>query len=58
MYNKLKEQGNELDDVYNEIEGHCSYDAELWDLSSDEDGSSHQSYCNSMHEFLVELSKK
>jgi hypothetical protein len=57
MYNELKKDGNDLDDIYCEIEDHCSYDAELWDLSSDVDGGVHQSYCNSMREYITSLSK-
>ena len=30
MYNELKKSGSDLDDIYCEIEDHCSYDAELW----------------------------
>ena len=57
IYNELKKDGKDLDDIYNEIEDHCSYDAELWDLSADIDGGVHQSYCNSMYDFITSLSK-
>ena len=57
MYNELKKSGSDLDDIYCEIEDHCSYDAELWDLSADIDGGVLQSYCNSMFDFITSLSK-
>ena len=30
MYNELKKGGNDLDDIYCEIEDHCSYDAKIY----------------------------
>ena len=57
MYLKLSKEGKNLDEIYNEIEDHCSFDSELWDLSEDE-GDIHEAYCNAMYSFLEELNKE
>lgn len=55
MWNNLTAEGKTLDDVYDDIEEHCSADPELWDLSQDMEGEVHQKYCNDMYDFLQEL---
>ena len=56
MYNELKSQEKDFDDICEEISDHCSFDVELWDLSNDDDdGSVMWEYRNSMEEFLENL---
>jgi len=57
MHTNLSGKGHDLDEIYGLIEEHCCYDQSLWDLSSDEHGDLHESYCNDMYEFLETLEK-
>ena len=57
MHTDLSGKGHDIDEIYELIEEHCSPDQSLWDLSSDEHGDLHESYCSDMYEFLETLEK-
>ena len=58
MYNELKSEGKNFDEIYEAIDEHCGFDVELWDLTyDDDDGSIMWEYRISMEDFLKTLEK-